>query len=268
MRVPLIAALLMLAAMPTAAESPTDTRLSYQQRTSAACPALWVRTKASEGYDETAYSETECGCLAEKITAQTWNDADSDWTGPMMPESDAAIIANAAETEETLDDVLFAMTEDMSEAGFDLAANCYFKDGEEGGDAVADNANTNAGGNASNPHAAAPVNAAPHKPAWIMPPALADYQAEARPLCSALDNASLTPETQGSFTCSCAVGQMTAQAWDDNTYDYSGPFMTEADGKLILDSLKASANMSQASQRIYGGLSSNGQSVMSACFSK
>ena len=94
------------------------------------------------------------------------------------------------------------------------------------------------------------------------------YQKEAEPLCATINANSTTSETAGYFTCDCAVRQITQRAWDDDDYTYSGPFMTEADAKLIVDSLKTSPNMSVASSAIYNGLSPDGQSVMSNCFSK
>ena len=277
MRLSLIATFFLAAALPAAAQSTPQTLQSYQQATRDACPGLWERTKSSPDFDETAYSESECTCLADKITTPTWSDETQDWTGPLMSEDDAAAVANAVKNESTVDDVLYSLTENMSEDGFTVIASCYFKD-SEGGDsseaAPAASNNNRPGHNIAAPVAsdpapatqtAAPPDASQNEP---VPAALTDYQTQAQALCPAISANSTTTDTSGYFTCECAASAITSRAWSDDDYAYSGPYMTETDARLIVDSLKASSNMAQASNAIYSGLSEDGQSVMSSCFSK
>ncbi|MEZ5953053.1 MAG: hypothetical protein R3C13_01985 [Hyphomonas sp.] len=266
MKFPIIGALILSVALPAAAESSLSTLQAYQVQTRTACPALWQRTLATPDFDPEGYSESECGCLADKITGRLWNEDDEDWTGPLMSEADAAVIADAVTNEQTVDDMLYRLTDEMSEDGFTLATSCYFKDdGEDLTNAVS----APATGNNNRPQqSSAPAPQETQAAPAIVPEALTRYKAEAAPLCTALDGNSSTTETQGYFTCACAAGAITSRAWDDYDYDYTGPFMSEADAKLIVDSLKAASNMAQASQAIYGGLSTEGQSVMSSCFSK
>lgn len=127
------------------------------------------------------------------------------------------------------------------------------------------------GSSNNNPHAnrpASPPASTPPPAPSPVPDALVQYRTQAEALCPAINANSTTTETTGYFSCECAAGQITQQAWDDYTYSYTGPFMTEADAKLIVDSLKTSPNMSVASSAIYNGMSPDGQSVLSACFSK
>jgi len=281
MKSPLLALFALAFVLPAAAESDMQTLMDLQQRATKACPALMERTRQSEDYEPETYSDTECACIADKITSHAWNETDNAWTGPLMSEADARVIATNLETQQTIDDVLFELTADLSEEGFEQISDCYFKDLEDGAAAdpapaaapVTVSGNNNRRNNS--PHGAAVPVPAPAPAAEVddgsnkpIPDYLTAYQTEALTYCPALDANSQTPETQGYFTCSCAAERITVQAWSDETFSNSGPFMTQADGKLIVDSLKASQNMSQASGKIYDGLSADGQSVLSYCFSK
>ncbi|HPE48960.1 MAG TPA: hypothetical protein PLR76_11210 [Hyphomonas sp.] len=279
MKSPLLALFALAFVLPAAAESNMQTLMDLQQRATKACPALMERTRQSEDYDAETYSDTECACIADKITSHAWNESDNAWTGQLMSEADARVIATNLETQQTIDDVLFELTADLSEEGFEQISDCYFKDLDDG--AAADPApatapvtasNNNNRRNNSPPVAAAPapapvakVDDGSNKP---IPDYLMAYQTEALTYCPALDGNSQTPETQGYFTCNCAASRITVQAWSDETYSNSGPFMTQADGKLIADSMKSSQNMSQASSKISNGLSPDGQSILSYCYSK
>lgn len=122
---------------------------------------------------------------------------------------------------------------------------------------------------------APPVTSAPAAPPsdWLgagqpVPADLVSYKNEAQGYCEAIDSRSAAASAYGDFTCSCATGVITQQAWSDYDYDHSGPFMTSADAKLIADTLRTAQTMSEASSTIYYGLSTAGQSVLSSCYSK
>ena len=101
-----------------------------------------------------------------------------------------------------------------------------------------------------------------------VPDELTQYQADAQPYCIPLDANSTSEETSGFFTCQCAVSMITQQAWSDYDYSNSGPFMSPADAKLIADTVKTASNMAEAGSTIYNNLSADGESVLSACYSK
>ncbi len=133
----------------------------------------------------------------------------------------------------------------------------------------------------NNPHAgASSASSATATDAVTPPPAdwlgagqpvpgdLKSFSNEANGYCTAINARTESAGTYGDFTCECASGAITRQAWSDYDYDYSGPFMTSDDAKLIADTLRTAQTMSDASSTIYYSLSPAGQSVMSSCYSK
>jgi len=101
-----------------------------------------------------------------------------------------------------------------------------------------------------------------------IPAELTQIQQVAKPYCPSIEAKSTTDETQGYFTCDCAVDHITQQSWNDYDSTYSGHFMTTEDAELIRDAVRDSPDMATASTSIYYGLSPDGESVLSSCFSK
>jgi hypothetical protein len=101
-----------------------------------------------------------------------------------------------------------------------------------------------------------------------VPGDLKSFSNEAKGYCPAMNTRTEAAGAYGDFTCDCAAGAITQQAWSDYDYAYSGPFMTSADAKLIADTLRTAQTMSEAGGPIYYGLSPAGQSVLSSCYSK
>ncbi len=266
------------------ADGPSQTLLDYQARARAACPAIYERTKASPDYeaDSTDYTAEECPCLSDQITERLFDDESGERSGGYMAETDALTIAEAMETQQTLDDVLYVLMDGLGEDALNSALYCYGK--VPGGDILEEPATPAPASNARSPHfegaskVYTPGTATQVPPTSgeiatasrevVVPTELYTYQDIAFDLCPDIDAASYGSDTSGYFTCGCAASQITEQAWSDGDLDYTGPFMSEADAKLIVDTLRSSSNMAEASERIYGGLSEDGQSVLSACFSK
>lgn len=114
-------------AMPALAQL-TDVHIAQQTRAKNACPALVARHDAAVAAGKSSYYFAEdCGCLADSITWEGWDEYAEANTGEFMTEADATLVADTISSAPNIDDAVAIIYESISVPGSSVLSNCFGK---------------------------------------------------------------------------------------------------------------------------------------------